>query len=575
MTTLEEYVEDRPPWPGGPAGRPPRPTPRHGRGSPPSPRARPRRSPPPSPSDRLRARDLRALREGLERGDPPAHSSARSARAAAAGKGTTRRARHTRSAAPPPETRQALRSAKIVLVVVSALVLGLTGFGWTTFRSLQNGLATADVTGLTAPDGATDILLVGNDSRTDAQGNPLPEEVLRELGASDDEGGDLTDTMILVRIPNNGRRAVAISLPRDLDVPMPDGYGRHKLNSAFARAKNDTVAKLLEQQVAPERVRTQSIAAGRRLMVETIENLTGAGVDHYAELNLLGFARLTEAVGGVQVCLRAPVDDEFSGADFPAGLQTISGRDALAFVRQRHGLPRGDLDRVVRQQVFLAGLADTVLSAGTLANPGRISDLIAATQQALVLDDDLDVLDFAGRMRGVASGDVSFRTIPVLGEAESEADGAVLEADPRAVRRFVAGVIEPAPEAPVEAAVTVDVLNASSVTGLAAGVSGLLAGKGFALGSVGNAEGTQTSAVRHAPSDEGAAEPVAAALGGLPLAVDGTLAPGTARVYLGEDYEGPGGETTAAAPVAAGITAPQQAPPAPPPITAGEVPCVD
>lgn len=464
-----------------------------------------------------------------------------------------------------------------MLVVVSALVLSLTGYGWATFQSLQSGLTTADV-GFAAPDGATDVLLVGNDSRTDAQGNPLPEEVLRDLGASDDEGGNLTDTMILVRIPNNGRRAVALSLPRDLHVQLPDGYGKHKLNSAFARAKNETAAKLVEQEVAPGRVHTQSVAAGRSMLVDAIENLTGAGIDHYAELNLLGFARLTEAVGGVQVCLRAPVDDEFSGADFPAGLQTISGSDALAFVRQRHGLPRGDLDRVVRQQVFLAALADKVLSAGTLTNPGRISELVAATQQALVLDENLDVLDFAGRMRGLASGNVSFRTVPVLGEAESEGDGSVLEVEPRAVRRFVAAVVKPEPERPArpaDAAVTVDVLNASGETGLAGGVSGFLAGKGFAPGAVGNAEGTETSVVRHAPGNEEAAEPVAAALGGLPLEEDETLAPGTARVYLGEDYEGPDGEVSAASPVAAGSTVPQQAPPAPPTITAGDVPCVD
>lgn len=563
-------MEDGPPWPGGQAGRPPRHTPRRGQGSVSSPGARtrrPRPTPSPSPEDRLRAQDLRELRERLERGDPPSRSSPR------AGK-RTRRRRRTRTAAPPPEARHALRGAKFVLVVVSALVLGLTGYGWATFQSLQNGLTTADV-GFAAPDGATDVLLVGNDSRTDAQGNPLPEEVLKELGASDDEGGNLTDTMILVRIPNNGRRAAAISLPRDLHVQLPDGYGKHKLNSAFARAKNDTAAKLVEQGVAPERVHTQSVAAGRSLLVGAVENLTGAGIDHYAELNLLGFARLTEAVGGVQVCLRAPVDDAFSGADFPAGLQTISGSDALAFVRQRHGLPRGDLDRVVRQQVFLAGLADKVLSAGTLANSGRISELIAATQQALVLDENLDVLDFAARMRGVASGDVSFRTIPVLGEAESEGDGSVLEVEPRAVRRFVAGVVKPEPErtaSPAATAVTVDVLNASGVTGLAGGVSGFLAGKGFAPGAVGNAEGTQTSVVRHAPGNEEAAEPVAVALGGLPLDVDETLAPGATRVYLGEDYDGPDGDIAAATPVAADSTVPQQAPP---PITAGDVPCVD
>lgn len=467
--------------------------------------------------------------------------------------------------------------------MVSALVLGLTGFGWATFQSLQDGLTTTDVTGgFTAPDGATDLLLVGNDSRTDPQGNPLPPEVLDQLRASDDEGGDLTDTVILVRIPNDGRRAVAISLPRDLYVDMPDGYGQHKLNSAFARAKNETAVTLVEQGIDPIRVRAQSIAAGRTMLVETIEDLTGAGIDHYAEVNLLGFARLTEAVGGVDVCLRAPVDDEFSGAEFSAGLQTISGTDALAFVRQRHGLPRGDLDRVVRQQVFLAGLADKVLSAGTLANPARIRELIDATQQALVLDRDLNVLEFAARMRGVASGNVEFVTVPVLGDASSNGEGSVLKVDPRAVQRFVAGVIDQAPaqeraSAPDgNAAIVVDVLNASGITGLASRVSAELGGRGFGAGAVGNADPRAASVVRYPEGEAETGETVAGALGGLPVEEDPTLAPGSVQVYLGEDYTGPGGQSLTGDPLLRlDGAAPQQAPPVPPPITAGDVPCVD
>ena len=541
-------MQDRPPGPGGAGGRPGRPQP--GRG----PAAQPHR---------LAAQPRRQVTQPRRQVTQP---------------------RRPWSAPAPPRPGRAVRGAKPVVVLVSALVLGLTGVGWSTFQDLQNGLTTADVTGgFTAPDGATDLLLVGSDSRTDAQGNPLPTEVLSQLRASDDEGGELTDTMILVRIPDDGRRAVALSLPRDLYVELPDRYGQHKLNSAFARAKNETATRLVERGTDPARVRTQSIAAGRRMLVETVEDLTGAGVDHYAELNLLGFARLTEAVGGVDVCLRAPVDDEFSGAQFPAGPQTISGADALAFVRQRHGLPRGDLDRVVRQQVFLAGLADRVLSAGTLANPGRIRELTGATQQALVLDRDLNVLDFASRMRGVAAGDVEFVTVPVLGEASSDGDGSVLEVDPKAVRRFVAGVVDPTPareQNPAagrgNAAVAVDVFNGSGRNGLASGVSGELGGMGFGTGMVGNAEPRAASVVRRAPGEQDVGYAVAGALGGLPVEEDEALAPGSVQVYLGEDYGGPGRARPTGAPLLrVDSAAPRQAPPEAAPITAGDVSCVD
>jgi LCP family protein required for cell wall assembly len=482
--------------------------------------------------------------------------------------------------------------------VVSTLVLGLTGYAWSAFHNLLNGLSTTDVIGFSAPDGATDILLVGSDSRTDAHGNPLPPAVLSRLRAGQNEG-ELTDTMILVRIPNDGSRAAAISLPRDLYVELADGFGQHKLNSAYSRGKAYTAAQLINEGADPETVRTKSIAAGRKLLLQSVEDLTGIGIDHYAEINLLGFSLLTEAVGGVEVCLKAPVRDRFSGARFPAGPQTISGPDALAFVRQRHGLPRGDLDRVVRQQVFLASLVHRVLSGGTLANPARIRELISATQQSLVLDDSFNVLDFATRMQGLAAGSVKFMTVPLAGADTSESDGAVLRVDRAAVRAFVAAAINPAgppgPDGPPAAPVIVDVRNASGITGLASAVSRQLTDRGFGTGTVGNADAREISLVRYPTGEQPAAKRIADALGGLPTEEDPNLPARTVQVYLGEDYSGPGINGFAGPPLlklqarpaigaspGAGTAHPVTGPgqtaqdPAPaPPVVASNVPCVD
>jgi LCP family protein required for cell wall assembly len=437
-----------------------------------------------------------------------------------------------------------LQLAKLVLAMVSALVLALTGYGWTTFQNLHGGLSTTDVIGRASPDKATDILLVGLDSRTDAHDQPLAPDVLSRLHAGSNEG-ELTDTLILVRIPNDGRHAVAISLPRDLYVQLPDGYGKHKLNSAYARAKSATAERLVAQGVDPATVRTESVAAGRKLLLQAVKDLTGVGIDHYAEINLLGFSLLTDAVGGVAVCLKAPVHDKFSGANFPAGPQLISGPDALAFVRQRHGLPRGDLDRIVRQQAYMASLANKVLTAGTLANPSRIDQLISATQQSLVLDEGFDVLDFATRMQGLAAGNMVFETVPVLGDGDSESDGSVLKVDPQAVQAFVAQAIDspsatkPKPGPPVRATITVDVFNASAVTGLARSVSDQLIGQGFLQGVVSNSPTRATSVVHYPSGGEDAGQVVADTLGGLPLEEDARLAAGTVQVYLGKDYSGP------------------------------------
>ena len=527
-------------------------------------------------------------------GRPPRRAE-RSDSTGPTGKSRPTKAPGPRPAPPSGSARSSrYRAAKAALALVSALVLSLTGYGWSTFKNLQNGLSTADVIGFSAPDGATDILLVGNDSRTDAQGNPLPREVLAQLRAGRNEG-ELTDSLILVRIPNDGSRAVAISLPRDLYVEMPDGFGEHKLNSAYSRAKGYTAEQLVAEGADPVTVRNESISAGRKLLLHTVEDLTGVGIDHYAEINLLGFSLLTEAVGGVEVCLKAPVDDKFSGANFPAGPQTITGPDALAFVRQRHGLPRGDLDRVVRQQVFLASLANRVLSAGTLGNPSRIRELIGATQQSLVLDDDFNVLDFAARIQGLAAGNVEFLTVPLLGEAESNDEGAVLEVDPEAVRAFVASAIGAAPQAvagaPETARITVDVLNASGVTGLAGGVSQQLTDRGFGVGEVANADARELSLVRYPTGEQDAGRTVAQALGGLPAEEDPNLPSGTVQVYLGENYSGPGTDGFAGhalmrldgrpgtGAVSGAFHSPARtdrtAQPPAPPLVAGETPCVD
>ena len=489
-----------------------------------------------------------------------------------------------RRAAPPPRRRRryGLHSAKLVFALVSALVFGLTGYGWATFQSLQDGLSTTDVIGFSGPDSAMDILLVGIDSRTDAQNNPLPRDVLARLRAGDNEG-ELTDTMILVRIPRNGQHAVAISLPRDLYVQLPEGYGKHKLNSAFIRAKNATAERLVAQGTDPATVRSVSIAAGRKLLLETVKDLTGVGIDHYAEINLLGFSLLTDAVGGVPVCLREPVNDKFSGAKFPAGPQMISGPDALAFVRQRHGLPRGDLDRIVRQQAYLASLTDKVLSAGTLANPGRIRQLIGATQQSLVIDEGLDVLDFAARMQGLAAGNVVFQTVPVLGPGDSESDGSVLKVDPLVVQAFVAQAIDPSatgsqpgpPDPPAKETITVDVFNASGVNGLAKSVSEQLTKQGFRKGAVGNTPARTTSVVRYPTGGQGAGRVVADTLGGLPVEEGPNLIIGTVQVYLGKDYAGPGKLRIAGASFRRVIEpAPPPAPTPEPPLVADHVPCV-
>ena len=318
-----------------------------------------------------------------------------------------------------------------------ALLVG-TGYGWSVQQTLTDRVVTSDVIGSRTatpePEQPFTALLVGLDSRTDAAGNPLPPELLAELRAGADEGQLHTDTIILLHVPAGPRaRAVAISIPRDSFVTLADGSGPHKINSAYGRATDDAKTALEEQGVRGPELDRRSRDAGRRALVATVEKFTRLPVDHYAEINLAGFVEMTDAIGGVPVCLRRPEREVRSGVDLPAGLQTVSGPDALAFVRQRRGLEDGDLDRIARQQAFLAGMASRMLSTGTLSDPAAVRRLIDAVTRHVVLDRgwDLDrLITQFGRMSG---GDIRFVTIPTGTPAlDTPVDGIAVEVEPRA-----------------------------------------------------------------------------------------------------------------------------------------------
>ncbi|MBS9534892.1 LCP family protein [Mycobacterium sp. M1] len=437
----------------------------------------------------------------------------------------------------------------IATVAAVAVVLG-TGVAWSQVRSFEDGIfhIAAMALGKGGADGAVDILLVGSDSRTDAHGNPLTPEELSALRVGDDEATN-TDTIILVRIPNNGRSATAISIPRDSYVDAP-GLGKTKINGVYGAVRLNTADELVESGMAPEEAQARGTAAGREALIQTVASLTGVTVDHYAEVGLLGFSLITDALGGVNVCLNGPVYEELSGADFPAGWQKLSGAQALSFVRQRHELPHGDLDRVRRQQAVMASLAHQVISGKTLSSPATLSRLQAAVQRSVVLSAGWDVMDFIKKLQDLAGGKVAFATIPVLEESGWSDDGmqSVVRVDPTMVADWVGGLLHEQDEGKtddlgyVPAQTTASVFNDTDINGLAAAVSTALNAKGFGTGNVGNNEGAHvsTSQVQAAKADDPGAQAVARDLGGLPVITNESVPLGTVRVVLSSDYTGPG-----------------------------------
>jgi len=264
--------------------------------------------------------------------------------------------------------------------------------------------------------------------------------VLKQLRTEASDGVN-TDTIMLLRLPHGGGAPAAVSIPRDTYVPIP-GYREDKINAAFGatkfRAQRELAAEGTLDRAAIER---ESDRRGRDALVMTVQDLTGARIDHYAEVSLYGFYLLTEAIGGVEVCLNRTTSDPDSGASFRKGVQTISGGAALSFVRQRENLPRGDLDRIVRQQVFLSSAMRRLLSVGTLTDPARFSALLDVVHKAVVVDRDLDIVELLRQVSTMASGDIQFTTIPVTGVgARNDRGQSIITVDVTAVKAFVAAL---------------------------------------------------------------------------------------------------------------------------------------
>lgn len=489
--------------------------------------------------------------------------------------------------APAPERKRAgggLVFGRIITGLVSLIIITAVGLVWSMNAQGTSGAtdAAGDVgvqTEITDEDGnvislptdGMNILLVGSDSRSDADGVRLSEEEMRAAGISWAGGGVLTDTLMILHVPASGARATAVSIPRDTWIPAAvtdapgvvgpysDGtegpYKPNKVNSFYATAMTYHRQYLVSQGVTDDaELQRQATEAGRTMLIRVLQQLTGMKIDHYAEVNLIGFYLLSNAIGGVPVCLIDPVQDKHSGANFPAGEFTVSGKDALAFVRQRHGLPGGDLDRVRRQQAFLASAAHEVLSVGTLTNPDKLSKLVDAADRSLVMDKGFNLLTFAQQVLNLTSGNISFTTIPIQG-TEQNVGTSALHVEVPEVQRFFARLLQETdkadqanngdskPDAPAvnKGDYIVDVQNGTETSGMAAQTGATVAAAGFQRGQLSDYPGTTpdnqqpTTTIRYPDGSKAAAEAVQKVLGVGDVVADDGVEDGRILVVVGTD----------------------------------------
>jgi LCP family protein required for cell wall assembly len=334
-----------------------------------------------------------------------------------------------------------------LLALLSVFCLLLAGYTWYNFRTLNNGLHRLNITPTGDSNQSTDVdgtdqnlLVVGNDDRSN-----LSLKEARDLHVGLDGGSLATDTMMVIHIPADGSKAQIISLPRDSYVNIP-GHGMNKLNAAYVDGYNS-----LNQNAAADDRR----AAGAQLLIRTISDLTGLTIDHFIQVSLIGFVRISDAVGGVTINLCDAVDDSAaanqaagmdgngSGFKMSAGVHKISGVTALEFVRQRHFLTNGDLDRAARQRYFLTQAFRKIASAGTLFNPGRLSSLVHAIDDAIYVDKGLDLTKLALQVDSLDPNNIKGKSIPFEGFNHDSPVGDVEVINPAKVKDFVDKLFHP------------------------------------------------------------------------------------------------------------------------------------
>lgn len=474
------------------------------------------------------------------------------------------------------------RVGSAVLALLSGLVLVVSVGGYALTTWFNGGVGRLHLSlgggGTPAPDGAVNWLLVGTDSRAGTGS---------AYGGTTLVAGQRSDTAILAHLAADGTTTM-VSIPRDTLVTIPAYLdSRHRPHPAH-----------------PDKFNAALNLGGPQLVIATLASTFGVAVNHYAAVNLAGFTKLSDAVGGVVVCQKAftgpaerglddvghpyvstNLNDPYSGWHGHVGDQTVKGTEALAFVRQRHGLPRGDIDRIARQQQFLGAVFRQATSAGVLTDPLSLLSVLTAAKDALTVDDATSVSDLeslATRVRGVDATRVRFVTVPTdqlrLGVPGVFSDaGNVLEYRPPGSSRSVGNVLllnrnaalalltsldhppaaGPPSRPPANAVrgapvppstVTVRVINASGRSGLGRSVSAALAARGFHVLAPRSGTRTATAAqVRYPPGPDAAAVTVAGAVPGAMLVADPGITAGV-QLVLGTAYRDPASTTRPAAP---------------------------
>jgi LCP family protein required for cell wall assembly len=341
---------------------------------------------------------------------------------------------------PKRHRRPMLLAARGVAALMAISALALTGGAWQWSASKNNRLNnisaldphSRDVVDPNAQHGDENFLIVGVDSRAGANS---------QMGAGDteDAGGARSDTVMLVNIPASRKRVVAVSFPRDLAITPTRCEAWNPDTGAYGPLYDDKTGKYGPDMVYTETKLNSAYAfGGPKCLVKVIQKLSGLSINRFIAIDFAGFAKMVDALGGVEVCSKTPLKDYELGTVLAhAGRQVIDGQTALNYVRARQVTTEdnGDYGRIKRQQLFLSSLLRSLISKETFFSLTKLNNVVNLFISESYVDNvkTKDLVDLGQSVQGLTAGHITFVTVPTTGETDENGNEPPRTADMRAL----------------------------------------------------------------------------------------------------------------------------------------------
>ncbi len=320
-----------------------------------------------------------------------------------------------------------MAAGRAAAALFAVLALALTGGAWQWQSSKNNMLNrvsaldqdSRDIVDPNAQFGDENFLIVGVDSRAGAN---------LEMGAGtpDDAGGARSDTVMLVNIPANRKRVVAVSFPRDLAITPMKCEPWNPDTGEYGPVYDEETGSYGDDEVYTEtKLNSAYAVGGPKCLVKVIQKLSGLSINRFMAVDFAGFSKMVDAVGGVEVCSTTPLEDYEIGTVLAnAGRQMIDGHTALQYVRARQVVTEtnGDYGRIKRQQLFLSSLLRSLISKEVFFSLSKLNNVVNMFIDDSYVDNikTKDLVDLGQSIQGVNAGRITFVTVPTTGETDSE-----------------------------------------------------------------------------------------------------------------------------------------------------------